>query len=154
MEGRPGILVEDSKHALSFLAATFAGHPSRELPTIGITGTNGKTTIHWIVSKALTNLGIPNVRIGSLGIAADGRKVFPDHHCYSDRDQQELLCLMSDVQWAVTTEKDAVKLARFQWPKQVSPLFVRLEVCMEQEAAFWARFAAEKVLPSISKKEL
>lgn len=72
LEGRPGIAVADGKRALSLLAASFAGHPSQRLLTVGITGTNGKTTIHWIVSKTLTQLGLPNIRIGSLGIAADG----------------------------------------------------------------------------------
>ena len=70
---RPGILVENSHRALSRLCAAFAGDPSKDLLTIGITGTNGKTTIHWLLYHALNRLGFPAIRIGSLGIAAEGQ---------------------------------------------------------------------------------
>jgi UDP-N-acetylmuramoyl-L-alanyl-D-glutamate--2,6-diaminopimelate ligase len=70
--GRPGILVEDSLRALSRLAAAFSGDPSKELLTIGITGTNGKTTVHWLLYHALERLGFPGIRLGSLGISAHG----------------------------------------------------------------------------------
>jgi len=39
------IRVEDSRLALSLMASAFYGHPSRELNLVGVTGTNGKTTI-------------------------------------------------------------------------------------------------------------
>ncbi len=71
--GRPGIVVPDSRRALSRLAAAFSGDPSRELLTIGITGTNGKTTIHWLLYHALARLSYPGIRIGSLGISAHGQ---------------------------------------------------------------------------------
>ena len=72
LEGRAGILVKDSQRALSQLCAAFAGDPSRDLLTIGITGTNGKTTVHWLLYHALDRLGWPGIRIGSLGISAHG----------------------------------------------------------------------------------
>jgi UDP-N-acetylmuramoyl-L-alanyl-D-glutamate--2,6-diaminopimelate ligase len=40
----PLLLVTGSRRALSALAATLAGHPSREMTVAGITGTDGKTT--------------------------------------------------------------------------------------------------------------
>ncbi|MEN8203588.1 MAG: UDP-N-acetylmuramoyl-L-alanyl-D-glutamate--2,6-diaminopimelate ligase [Bacteroidota bacterium] len=39
------ILVPDSHKALAHMASAFYGHPSGELNLVGITGTNGKTTI-------------------------------------------------------------------------------------------------------------
>ncbi len=72
LEGRPGVVVDNGQHALSRLCAAFAGDPSRELLTIGITGTNGKTTVHWLLYHALERLGRPGIRIGSLGISAHG----------------------------------------------------------------------------------
>jgi len=69
---QPGILVKDGRSALSLLAAHCSGHPSRELLTIGVTGTNGKTTVHWMLHHALLRLGQPSIRIGSLGIAGPG----------------------------------------------------------------------------------
>ncbi len=70
--GRPGILVRDPQRALSRLAAAFAGEPSKDMLTIGITGTNGKTTVHWLLYHALDRLGLPGIRLGSLGISAHG----------------------------------------------------------------------------------
>ena len=39
------ILVQDSAKALGQMASAFFGHPSRKLKLVGVTGTNGKTTI-------------------------------------------------------------------------------------------------------------
>ena len=36
--------VEDARFALAIMSAAFFGHPDRELTTIGLTGTKGKTT--------------------------------------------------------------------------------------------------------------
>ncbi len=43
--GLPLICVPDSRKALAQMASTWYGHPSTELILVGITGTNGKTTI-------------------------------------------------------------------------------------------------------------
>jgi UDP-N-acetylmuramoyl-L-alanyl-D-glutamate--2,6-diaminopimelate ligase len=68
LAGRPGVAVDDSRRALSRICATLNGEPSRDLLTIGVTGTNGKTTVHWLLYHALFDLGFPALRIGSLGI--------------------------------------------------------------------------------------
>ena len=73
LAGRPGVVVADGRAALSRLAAAFAGEPSRRLLTVGVTGTNGKTTVHWLLAHALERLGPPTVRIGTLGVVAPGR---------------------------------------------------------------------------------
>ena len=45
----PHLRVEDSRAALARLAAAFHEHPTESLFTVGVTGTNGKTTVcHWI----------------------------------------------------------------------------------------------------------
>ena len=41
----PQLVVPDSRIALAQLAAAFYGDPTRELFTVGVTGTNGKTTV-------------------------------------------------------------------------------------------------------------
>jgi UDP-N-acetylmuramoyl-L-alanyl-D-glutamate--2,6-diaminopimelate ligase len=44
----PWLPVEDARVGLAHLAAAFYDHPTRELFTVGVTGTNGKTTVcHW-----------------------------------------------------------------------------------------------------------
>lgn len=49
--------VPDSRHALALLAAAFYGYPSRELQLVGITGTNGKTTIVTLLHQLHSHLG-------------------------------------------------------------------------------------------------
>ena len=49
--------VEDTKSALALMANNFYGEPSKELKLIGITGTNGKTTIATLLYKLYMKLG-------------------------------------------------------------------------------------------------
>lgn len=65
--GKAGILVADTRRAFSALAAFFYGDPSQKLTVIGVTGTNGKTTTHWMVSHILDRLKKPSLRLGTLG---------------------------------------------------------------------------------------
>lgn len=44
---------------LSRLSAAFHGHPSGKCPVIGITGTNGKTTVTYILEKMFQHAGTP-----------------------------------------------------------------------------------------------
>jgi UDP-N-acetylmuramoyl-L-alanyl-D-glutamate--2,6-diaminopimelate ligase len=45
----PQIIVDDSRRALAAAAAAFYGHPGRELAVVGVTGTNGKTTVSFLL---------------------------------------------------------------------------------------------------------
>ncbi|MCF8191911.1 MAG: UDP-N-acetylmuramoyl-L-alanyl-D-glutamate--2,6-diaminopimelate ligase [Burkholderiales bacterium] len=63
----PNEAVPDLAWRLGWIAAEMAGHPGRPLWTVGITGTNGKTTCsHWLAS-GLTRAGRRCGRIGTLG---------------------------------------------------------------------------------------
>lgn len=45
----PCLVVSDTRRALAVLSARFFDEPTRALRTVGVTGTNGKTTVcHWI----------------------------------------------------------------------------------------------------------
>lgn len=68
----PRIVVADTHAALSRLAAAFYGQPSRALRAIGVTGTNGKTTVTHLVAGILTAAGQPCGVIGTLGVAFAG----------------------------------------------------------------------------------
>lgn len=73
LAGNPGIIVKDSRSALSRLAAYMTGEAARSLKLIGITGTNGKTTTNWLVCHALTMLGLNCARVGTLGMVCGDR---------------------------------------------------------------------------------
>ncbi len=47
------ILVKDTRKALAFLANRYYNYPSRKLKLIGITGTNGKTTVAYMLKAIL-----------------------------------------------------------------------------------------------------
>jgi UDP-N-acetylmuramoyl-L-alanyl-D-glutamate--2,6-diaminopimelate ligase len=60
----PCVVVPDTRQALVQIATRFYGHPSRKLRLIGVTGTNGKTTITYLLK---TILEAANARAGMLG---------------------------------------------------------------------------------------
>ena len=64
----PIIVVPDLKKQVGLIAAKFYGYPTRELTLIGVTGTNGKTSITQFIAAALTDLGLPCGVIGTIGV--------------------------------------------------------------------------------------
>ena len=68
----PQIEVDDTRKALSAIAAEYYGRPSNDLVVIGITGTNGKTTTAALTKAILDNAGHKTAQIGTLGLIADG----------------------------------------------------------------------------------
>ena len=62
----PQVVVDSTRIAVGYLAATLAQRPSDHLRLVGITGTNGKTTTAHIVQCGLIALGVPTGVIGTL----------------------------------------------------------------------------------------
>lgn len=60
------IRVEDTRLALAQASAAYFGHPARELITIGITGTKGKTTATYMVRSILEASGFQTGLIGTI----------------------------------------------------------------------------------------
>ena len=70
----PVLLVDDVRRAASRAAACFFGRPSLRMPVIGVTGTNGKTTVADLLricleddSRPVGSLGTIEYRLGSNG---------------------------------------------------------------------------------------
>ncbi|MCU1441355.1 MAG: murE [Rhodoglobus sp.] len=57
---------------LGRIADDFTGHPSRDLTLVGVTGTNGKTSIVQLVSQAWHALDMSGASIGTLGAGLYG----------------------------------------------------------------------------------
>jgi UDP-N-acetylmuramoyl-L-alanyl-D-glutamate--2,6-diaminopimelate ligase len=51
------VTVKDSAKALGIIVSNFYGNPSAKLKLIGVTGTNGKTTVATLLFKLFTSLG-------------------------------------------------------------------------------------------------
>lgn len=62
------ILVENPRHALACLSASFYGRPAENLTVIGITGTKGKTTTAFFLREILSGCGFPCAYVGSNGV--------------------------------------------------------------------------------------
>lgn len=64
----PRILVPDARRALADLAAAWAGHPSKGIGLIGVTGTDGKTTTTHLTSAILNAAGIRAGHISTVAL--------------------------------------------------------------------------------------
>ncbi len=62
----PVILVPDARYALACLSNRFYGEPSKKLKLAGITGTNGKTTVSFLVRSIFESAGTSCGLIGTI----------------------------------------------------------------------------------------
>ncbi len=60
------IRVKDSNHALGQIASNFYGNPSEKLSLVGVTGTNGKTSVSTLLFDVFKNLGYPSALISTV----------------------------------------------------------------------------------------
>jgi len=70
------------------------------------------------------------------GLKVEAYVTYPDHHRYTDRDHRELVERLAGFDRAVTTEKDAVKLSRFPWPRG-KVLVLGVRPVLGREDDFW-----------------
>jgi UDP-N-acetylmuramoyl-L-alanyl-D-glutamate--2,6-diaminopimelate ligase len=77
-EGYTGhwLKANDPRQVLGPLAARIHGHPDRELLMVGVTGTNGKSTVVGLVTSILEAAGRPTATLGTLGYSFRDRS-FP-----------------------------------------------------------------------------
>jgi UDP-N-acetylmuramoyl-L-alanyl-D-glutamate--2,6-diaminopimelate ligase len=63
----PWLEAEDPRALIGPLAARLCEHPDREMAMIGVTGTNGKSTVVELIRAILDAAGRPSASIGTLG---------------------------------------------------------------------------------------
>ena len=73
--GLPTVAVPNTRAILPLLASTFYGQPSRRLDLIGVTGTNGKTTVSYLIESIFRTLGEKAGLIGTIGASINGKAV-------------------------------------------------------------------------------
>lgn len=69
------VLSKDTRKDAAIVAANFFGHPSQELVLVGITGTNGKTSITWLLEQIYQSCGITCGVIGTVNIRYPGTTI-------------------------------------------------------------------------------
>ena len=75
----PYIIVENDRLALALIGCNFYGRPAESLKLIGVTGTNGKTSVTWLLKQVLEHvegckaglIGTMENRIGDLVIPTE-----------------------------------------------------------------------------------
>ena len=90
------LLVENSAVAMSYVSSNYFGNPSSKIKLIGVTGTNGKTTIATLLYKLFNVLGF---KVGLLSTIENkiGDNSIPSTHTTADSIQiNKLLSQMID----------------------------------------------------------
>jgi UDP-N-acetylmuramoyl-L-alanyl-D-glutamate--2,6-diaminopimelate ligase len=114
----PYIRVENSRRALTWLAAAFYGNPGRKLTVIGVTGTDGKTTTCNLIYKILLTAGYRAGLISTVNAVIDGEVLDTGFHVTTP-DAPEVQCLLArmvdaglthvvletNLSWAVTASR-------------------------------------------------
>ena len=77
------VQVANSQEALAVMAANWYDHPSKSLSLIGVTGTNGKTTVSSLLHQLFTKAGYPCGLISTIKILV-GETAYPTAHTTPD----------------------------------------------------------------------
>lgn len=96
LKGATEVIVADSRRAMAEAAAAFYGDPSADMDIIGVTGTNGKTTVTYLIEHIMNACERPCGIIGTCGSRAAGRPIPSLHTTPESADLQRILGLMRD----------------------------------------------------------
>jgi UDP-N-acetylmuramoyl-L-alanyl-D-glutamate--2,6-diaminopimelate ligase len=88
------VVVPDSRSALARIAANRYGHPSARLRTIGVTGTNGKTTTTYLLRSILQAAGVKTGMLGTIEYVVGGTAVPASHTTPESLELQAMLAGM------------------------------------------------------------
>ena len=126
IEGVTVIRVKDSRLALAKIANQFYHYPSRRLKLIGVTGTNGKTTITYMLKRILEGAGF---KTGLLGTAEN---IIGEHVNSSHMTTMESIDLQKTLREMVEQENNYVVMEASSHALQLS----RVEGCDFETAIF------------------
>lgn len=73
--GVPAIIVEDTRHVIGDLAAAVYDYPSASVDVVGVTGTNGKTTVTHYVESIARHAGLVTGLVGTIHTRAAGTSI-------------------------------------------------------------------------------
>jgi len=95
-DGVTVIIVPNARVALAAIASALEGHPSHTMPVVGITGTNGKTTVTWMLESIIKAAGETSGVIGTTGHRIAGESIEATHTTPEAPIMQALLRRMKD----------------------------------------------------------
>lgn len=113
----PQLLVADSRLALGRLADVVHGHPSRAMAVVGVTGTNGKTTVTYMIESIVRAAGGRPARVGTTGASVNGQSVPVPRTTPEASDLHRLLATMAQAGISVASievSSHALQLGRVE----------------------------------------
>ncbi len=96
IEGVSRVVVPDARSALPWLAAAAYGNPSHRLPVVGVTGTNGKTTVTHLLEQIMLADGRSPGVVGTIGARIGSTQASVARTTPEASDLQRLLAEMVD----------------------------------------------------------
>ncbi|MCL1900314.1 MAG: UDP-N-acetylmuramoyl-L-alanyl-D-glutamate--2,6-diaminopimelate ligase, partial [Promicromonosporaceae bacterium] len=94
--GVPVLVAPDPRRVVGPIAADIHGQPARSLTTFGVTGTNGKTTVTYLLDAINRALGQVTGLIGTVEMRSGGRTLPSKLTTPEAADLQSLLAAMRD----------------------------------------------------------
>lgn len=85
----------NTRRALSLFSSAFYRHPTRRMPVIGITGTNGKTSTTYMLESIFSAAGYSPGVIGTVNYRWKGREIPAPNTTPESKDLQEVIAAMA-----------------------------------------------------------
>jgi UDP-N-acetylmuramoyl-L-alanyl-D-glutamate--2,6-diaminopimelate ligase len=121
----PYIIVGDAREAYAFIAANYFGNPAESMRFIGISGTNGKTTIAHMIYHILYSNGIKTGLIGTIGNIVDGLRYETD---MTTPDPYELFAILKKMKDCGTEVVVSEVSAHAVYLKKINPIIADVAV--------------------------
>lgn len=125
----PMLIVKDARYAAAVIANAYYGYPSHKMHVIGVTGTNGKTTITYLLDQILRDYGKKTGLMGTIRVRI-GERTFPASHTTLEAlELQENMRRMYDagVEYCVMeVSSHALELGRVRGTKFRTAVFTNL----------------------------
>ena len=123
------VQVEEPRVAAGLLSREYFGRPDEALTLVGITGTNGKTTVSYLVEAIARSAGRRVGRIGTVGLAFDGVEQAGERTTPEAPDFYLTLARMRDAAIdlvAMEVSSHALALARVEGARFAAAAFLNL----------------------------
>jgi len=91
-----GVTVADARQALARAAALYCGRPAEKMLAVGVTGTNGKTTITYLLEALLQAAGRQPAVIGTVSYRFGARQQPASHTTPESLELQQTLAEFAD----------------------------------------------------------
>jgi UDP-N-acetylmuramoyl-L-alanyl-D-glutamate--2,6-diaminopimelate ligase len=96
-DGAPYVSVADTRAALAVMSANLFGHPAKKLKLIGVTGTNGKTTVTSLIKEIIERAtGAKAGLIGTICNMIGGEELHTEHTTPESYELHRLFARMAD----------------------------------------------------------